>query len=346
MGEAVIKLNRPYATSQQNTLSEVSVAVLIPCYNEELTIAGVVQEFRAQLPGAEIYVFDNNSSDRTVERAAQAGAKVIYEARQGKGYVVQSMFRQVEADVYVMVDGDGTYPPAIVDQLIFPILRDEADMVVGSRLHDQSKSQFRSLNRLGNRLFLSLLNSIFKVKLTDILSGYRAFDRRFVKNIPLFAGGFEVETELTMKALEQHYRIVEVPIDLSHRPEGSSSKIRVWRDGLMILNTIFALFRDYKPLVFFTAAGLVLITAGFIPGLIVIFEFIETRRILHMPSTVLAVGLVLSGMLSMVVALILHTMVRRFQELEHQLRVLADELRRDRKTLEKDKQNYEPLGRL
>src|SRR6266511_982101 len=144
MGEAVIKLNRPYATAQQNTLSEVRVAVLIPCDNEELTIAGVVQEFRAQLPGAEIYVFDNNSSDRTVERAAQAGAKVIYEARQGKGYVVQSMFRQVEADVYVMVDGDGTYPPAIVDQLIFPILRDEADMVVGSRLHDQSKSQFRS----------------------------------------------------------------------------------------------------------------------------------------------------------------------------------------------------------
>lgn len=304
------------------------IAVLIPCYNEELTVATVVSEFHSQLPHADIYVFDNNSSDRTVAEAQRAGAIVRREIRQGKGYVVQSMFQQVEADIYIMVDGDGTYPPAAVDRLIDPILNDEADMAVGSRLHGESQSQFKSWNRFGNRLILSVLNFIFKVRLTDILSGYRAFNRRFVKNLPLFAGGFEIETELTIKALEQHYRIAEVPIDLSHRPAGSSSKIRILHDGFRILTTIFTLFRDYKPLVFFSIVGLILVILGLIPGLVVIIEFLETRKILRMPSAILAVGLVLSGMLSLVVAVILHTIVRRFQEVEHQLRILGEELRR------------------
>jgi glycosyltransferase involved in cell wall biosynthesis len=313
-----------------NEFKQPTIAVLIPCYNEEMTVASVIEQFRAQLPDADIYVFDNNSSDQTVQEAQRAGAIVAYETRQGKGYVVQSMFRQVEADIYVLVDGDGTYPAEAVHRLTESILNDEADMVVGSRLHGQSQSELKSVNRFGNRTVLSVLNFIFKVKLTDILSGYRVFNRQFVKNLPLFAGGFEIETELTIKALEQHYRIVEVPINLSTRPEGSNSKIRIFNDGFRILSTIFTLFRDYKPLAFFTAAGLLLVGAGFIPGVIVILEFIRTHKILRMPSAILAVGLVLSGMLLLMVALILNTVVRRFQELDHQLRILSEDLRRNK----------------
>ena len=314
-------------TTRRTRASQPVIAVLIPCYNEELTVAQVVSDFRAQLPEADIYVFDNNSSDRTVELAREAGAQVFFERRQGKGYVVQSMFRQVDADIYIMVDGDGTYPPAEVNRLIEPVLRDEADMVVGSRLHDESSSQFKSLNRMGNKMFLSVLNSVFKVKITDMLSGYRVFNRHFVKGVPLFGGGFETETELTIKALERGYRVVEVPVDLTTRPEGSFSKIRIVHDGLRILNTILALFRDYKPLTFFGAVGLALVALSLIPGLIVVIEFLETGLVLRLPSAVLAVGLALAGMLSMTIGLVLHTIVRRSQEFDHQFRTMLDELR-------------------
>ena len=302
------------------------VAVLIPCYNEELTVAGVVREFRALLPDADIYVFDNNSQDRTVECAREAGAIVMYERRQGKGYVVQSMFRQVDADVYVMVDGDATYPAAEVHKLIEPVLRDEADMVVGSRLLEGTQSQFKSLNRFGNHAFLSVLNRTFKVKITDMLSGYRAFNRRFVKGLPLFGGGFETETELTIKALERGFRVVEIPVNLTARPEGSFSKIRIAQDGMRILNTILALFRDYKPLTFFGAVGLGLMALGLVPGLIVLLEFFETGLVLRLPSAVLAVGLELMGMLAITVGLILHTIVRRSQEFDYQLRMMMEEM--------------------
>jgi len=306
----------------------VTIAVLIPCYNEELTVAGVVEEFRAELPDADIYVFDNNSTDRTVELARTAGARVFFERRQGKGYVVQSMFRQVEADVYIMVDGDATYPSTEVHRLIAPVLLGEADMVVGSRLHAQAESQFKSLNRFGNRMFLSMLNSTFKVQITDMLSGYRAFNRKFVKGVPLFGGGFETETELTIKALDRGYRVIEVPVNLTSRLEGSFSKIHIVNDGMRILNMLLSLFRDYKPLTFFGAVGLLLIALGLIPGTIVIVEFFETGLVPRLPSAVLAVGLFLSGMMSMTVGLILHTVVRRSQEFEHQLRAITDELRR------------------
>jgi glycosyltransferase involved in cell wall biosynthesis len=301
------------------------IAILIPCYNEELTVRKVVDDFRAELPDADIYVFDNNSSDRTVEIAREAGARIALERRQGKGYVVQTMFRDVEADVYVMVDGDGTYPAREVHKIIDPILLGEADMVVGSRLTSVSESEFKILNRLGNRFFLWTINFIFKVKLSDILSGYRAFNREFVKNIPIFGGGFETETELSIKALARGYRIVELPVDLKERPEGSFSKIRILQDGFLILNTILTLFRDYKPLTFFGAIGLFFIALGFVPGIVVIVEFTRTGLVPRLPSAVLAVGLVLSGMLFIVVGLILHTIARRFQELDHQMKVLSRE---------------------
>lgn len=312
--------------STEEVVPAKSIAILIPCYNEELTVAEVVRQFRSALPHANIYVFDNNSSDRTAELARQAGARVCYERRQGKGHVVQSMFRQVEADIYVMVDGDGTYPPAAVHELIKPILNREADMVVGSRLHDQSQSQFNWLNLLGNKMYLSLLNTIFRVKLTDILSGYRAFTREFVQGIPLFGGGFEIEAELTIKALERGYQIVEVPIGLRHRPEGSHSKIRLIHDGMIILSTILTLFRDYKPLTFFGSVGLLLMIGGLIPGSVVILEFIKTGLVLRVPLAILAVGLVLSGMLGVTVGTILHTMNRRFQEFEYLLKSLTKNL--------------------
>jgi glycosyltransferase involved in cell wall biosynthesis len=302
---------------------EMSIAVLVPCYNEELTVSPVVCEFREELPAAKIHVFDNNSTDKTIERARAAGAIVCSEKRQGKGYVVQSMFREVEADIFVLVDGDGTYPPHRVHDLIAPIVNSSADMTVGSRLHSESRSNFRRINRFGNRIFRKVLNVIFKSELTDILSGYRAFTRKFVKETPIFAGGFEIEAELTIKALERGSRIVEVPIDLSDRPLGSRSKIRVAHDGLLILSTILALFRDYKPLTFFGAIGLLLIAASLFPGGLVVSEFLSTGLVPRVPSAVLAVGLAICGMLSITTGLILHTTVRRFQELEHQLRSLS-----------------------
>ncbi len=303
---------------------QVRIAVLIPCYNEELTIGDVVRQFRKQLPAAQIYVFDNNSTDRTIDEALAAGANVSRERRQGKGYVVQSMFQQVDADVYVMVDGDGTYPPEDVHKIVSPVIAGEADMVIGSRLHARSKSEFRPLNRLGNRLFLTILSGTFKVKITDLLSGYRAFSRRFVKSVPLFGGGFETETELTIKALQRGYRIVEVPIDLGLRPEGSFSKIRVGHDGFRILNMFLALFRDYKPLTFFGSFGLFLVALGV---LTVVLEFFQIGFWRPLPSAVLAAVLVIAGLLGITIGLVLHTNVRRSQELDHQLRVLMDEMR-------------------
>jgi glycosyltransferase involved in cell wall biosynthesis len=301
----------------------IRVAVIVPCYNEERTITRVVSDFRAQLPHARIYVFDNNSTDGTADAAREAGAHVAFERRQGKGHVVQKMFGEVEADVYVMVDGDGTYPATEVHNLIAPILKGEADMVVGSRLAEQSRSDFKALNHLGNRLFLAAINTIFGVRLSDILSGYRAFNRDFVKNIPLLGGGFETEAELTIKALGRRYRIVETPVDLVARPEGSFSKIRILHDGWVILNTILALFRDYKPLTFFGILGLASIGAGLVPGILVVVEFLKTGLVPRLPSAILAVGLVLAGLLSITAGLVIHTVTRRFQELEHQLQSSA-----------------------
>ena len=307
------------------TMKNPKIAILIPCYNEELTIRQVISDFRTELPDAEIYVFDNNSTDRTLELAHEAGARVCSERRQGKGYVVQSMFREVLADLYVMVDGDGTYPAKDIHKLIEPVLLGEADMAVGSRLMMGSDSEFKALNRFGNEFFLRTINFIFQVRLSDILSGYRVFNREFVKNIALFGGGFEIETELSIKALARGYRIVEVPVKLKARPEGSFSKIRILQDGFLILNTILTLFRDYKPLTFFGVIGLLLMALGLVPGAVVVVEFIKTGLVPRLPSAVLAVGLVLSGMLCLVVGLILHTITRRFQELDHQLKVLGRE---------------------
>jgi glycosyltransferase involved in cell wall biosynthesis len=297
------------------------VAVLVPCYDEVTTIGTVVRRFRRALPDAVVYVFDNGSTDGSAEEAAAAGATVIAEARRGKGHVVQSMFRKVEADVYVMVDGDDTYPADVVETLIAPILDGTADMVVGSRLHQAAHSQLRPFNRLGNRFFRWLLGRVFAVRLTDLLSGYRAFSRRLVRGVPLFGGGFETETEMTIKALHRGFRIREVPVDLVPRPPGSHSKIRMIHDGLLILTTILALFRDYKPLTFFGGAGLVAIAAALAAGGCAL----GTARL---GWALLSAVLFIVGALAVTAGLVLHTVARHFQELDLHLQTLADE--RDR----------------
>jgi glycosyltransferase involved in cell wall biosynthesis len=300
------------------------VAILIPCHNEEPTIAQVVRQFRAELPGAEIYVFDNNSSDHTAEVAREAGAGVFFERRQGKGYVVQSMFRKIKADIYVIVDGDGTYPADAVARLIDPVRREEADMVIASRLTKATDSQFRVLNRIGNKLFLVLLHFIFGVRLTDLLSGYRCFSRRLVRGLPLFGGGFETEAEMTIKALQRGFTIIEIPVDLGKRPAGSRSKIRLVQDGFIILNCMLVLLRDYKPLTFFGGLGALLLLAGAIPAALAAIQFSKTG-VLSVLFVLSAAALLAAGSAAVTVGLVLHSIARRFQELDHQIQTLADD---------------------
>jgi len=226
-----------------------------------------------------------------------------------------------------MVDGDATYPAAQVGRLIAPILEDEADMVVGSRLRAGTSSEFRSINRWANRLVLAVLNSMFRARLTDILSGYRAFNRKFVKTLPVFGGGFEIETELTIKAVARGYRIVEIPTALTARPQGSHSKIKFFRDGFLILNTILSLFRDYKPLTFFGTTGVILLLVSLVPGLALTLEYVKQGVIARPVLAVISVGIFLCGLLSISVGLVLHSIARRSQEFDYQIQVLADELR-------------------
>jgi len=296
------------------------IAVLVPCLNEEKTIGRVVRKFREQLPHAQIHVFDNASTDETAAEARLAGAVVHREERRGKGFVVQSMFREVEADVYVMVDGDDTYPADRVHDLIRPILERRADMTVGSRLQCES-SEFRKFNRLGNQFFVQTINYIFGTRLSDILSGYRAFSRRFVKELPIFVTGFEVETELTIKALERGYVVQEVPTTLAPRAEGTHSKLRRVHDGLRILSTILALVRDYRPLtVFSLLAAVMLLVSGVatIPALFATDSAALTGALFALGFGVTALMMALSGM-------ILHTINRRLQELEYVNRQLHKE---------------------
>ena len=319
----------PIPGEQTNRRAAARLAVLIPCFNEEITIAEVVRQFQKELPDALICVFDNNSTDASAERARSAGARVVSERRRGKGFVVQSIFRYIDADIYVLVDGDATYPAAAVHSLIGPIAAGDADMVVGSRLHADSRSEFKHLNRWANRLVLFILRLVFSARLTDVLSGYRAFNRAFVKNLPLFGGGFEIETELTIKAVARGYRIVEVPVDLAVRPEGSHSKIHFFRDGMLILSTIVTLFRDYKPLTFFGSLGLVFLAATLVPGLTVVAQYLD-NGLVKLPAAVLAAALALCGLLLGAIGLVLHSIARRAQEFDYQVQMLGDQLRRER----------------
>jgi len=316
---------------------KTKIAVLIPCLNEEATIAKVVNDFKIVLPDVEIYVFDNNSTDRTVETAFMAGAIVRKENRRGKGNVVKTMFETVEADIYIMVDGDDTYPAGRIKDMIRPVVENEADMVIGARIYNSGKfipvksvQGFKPLNLFGNLVYRKLVNWIFKSDLSDILSGYRVFNKQTVKSIPLFLKGFEVETELTIKAITRGLRIMEIPIELSERPKGSKSKINVLRDGIRILRTIISLFRDYKPLTFFGGSGMVVLVVGIIFGSIVVGEYFSTGLVSRIPMAILSVGIVLSSVIWIIAGVILHTIDRRFQEMESSLFSILKETNRSK----------------
>lgn len=291
------------------------IAVLIPCHNEAAIIGKVVDDFRAQLPQADIWVFDNCCTDETAEIARRHGAKVVSEPRKGKGYVVENMFHSVEADYYVMVDGDDTYPADRVGQLLAPVMAGEADMAVAARLVRYEDKSFRPLHVAGNNLVRWLINRIFRSRLTDILSGYRAFNRRVVQQIPVVSSGFEVETELTVQMLYYRLQILEVQAPYRGRPDGSRSKLRTFRDGFRVLWKIFSLFRAIKPLTFFGGLGLVLLALGVAAGLPPALSFLADGHVRHPSLAVLAVGLILLSAGSTFLGILLHAINWRFKEL-------------------------------
>jgi glycosyltransferase involved in cell wall biosynthesis len=293
---------------------DLSVAVLIPCYNEAAAIAKVVADFRAALPRARIYVYDNNSSDGTVAAARDAGAVVRTEPLQGKGHVVRRMFADVEADVFVLVDGDDTYDAAVAPEMLRLMLDRQLDMVTGARLTEETAA-YRRGHRVGNAVLTGLVRRIFGDRVSDMLSGYRVFSRRFVKSFPALAVGFETETEFTVHALELKMPIGEVVTAYRGRPPGSVSKLRTYADGVRILRAIVLLVKEERPLQFFAAIGGVLLLAGFGIGLPVVVEFLRTGFVARLPSAVLATGFVLLSFLTFVCGLVLDTVTHGRREM-------------------------------
>ena len=292
-----------------------TIAVVIPCYNEAITIGKVVRDFRTILPSAAIYVFDNDSTDHTAQAAQEAGAIVIREKRRGKGRVVQSILKKIAAEYYVMVDGDDTYPAEYAGPLLDEVIKDRADMAVGNRLVTHEGTAFRPFHVLGNNLVRGLVNKLFGTSLRDIMSGYRVFSEEVGQGITILAEGFEVETEMTLQCLNKGFVIREVDIPYRARREGSHSKLRTFSDGYRVVKAIFIIFRDYRPLLFFgSLAGLLFLT-GVASGSVVVVEFIHTRFITHVPLAILAVGCVVSSLLLFGVGLILDSIKNRLNEL-------------------------------
>ena len=287
-------------------MNDKKIAVLIPCYNEELTVEKTVSDFKHVLPNADIYVYNNNSKDRTKELALKAGAIVKDEYRQGKGAVVRSMFRDIDADVYVMVDGDDTYPAEEVEGLITPVLEGKADMVIGDRLSSTYYTENkRPFHNFGNSLVKGLINFLFKSDLNDIMTGYRSFSKKFVKCMPVMSDGFQIETEMTIFALTNNMQVVNVPITYRDRPEGSESKLNTFSDGFKVLLTLFNLFKDNRPFLFFGSISIVIFIIGLLIGIPVIDEFIKTAYITKVPSAILAAALMLNAFLMFSVGIIL-----------------------------------------
>lgn len=301
----------------------MKVAVLIPCYNEELTIEKVIKDFRKELPEADIYVYDNNSKDKTAEIAKKNGAIVVHEYRQGKGNVVRSMFRDIEADVYVMADGDDTYPAEEVHKLIQPIINCEADMVIGDRLTNGTyqKENKRHFHEFGNNLVKKAINVAFKTDLRDIMTGYRAFNKLFVKTMPVLSPKFEIETEMSLHALDKKFIIKEIPIVYRDRPEGSVSKLNTVSDGIKVLKTIVKMFKDFKPRQFFWIISLIFVIIGLIVGIPVIVEYAKTSYVTKVPSAILATGIMIFAIIIAQCGVILDTVVKQHKE-NYELNIL------------------------
>jgi glycosyltransferase involved in cell wall biosynthesis len=282
----------------------LQIAVLVPCFNEEAAIKKVVEDFKAALPDAVVYVYDNNSTDKTSEVAAAAGAEVRKESRRGKGNVVRRMFNDIEADVYVMVDGDDTYDAARAQELVDRLVDENLDMVVGRRI-ETHQAAYRAGHRLGNAVLTGLVRWLFAANIVDMLSGYRVFSRRFVKSFPSFSREFEIETELTVHAMQMKMPVSEVDTNYKERPPGSTSKLRTFRDGWRILVTIMNLMRNERPLLFFSLIGLALTTFAVILGIPVISTYAHTGLVPRMPTALLCTGLILMAFISIATGLIL-----------------------------------------
>lgn len=303
-------------------MAKPSVAVLVPCYNEEVAIGQVVADFRAALPDAVVYVYDNRSTDKTSEVARAAGAVVRKEQRPGKGNVVRRMFQDIEADIYVMVDGDDTYQASVAPALIAKLVEDNLDMVVGKRVETHQEA-YRPGHRLGNRVLTGLVRRLFGRSIEDMLSGYRVFSRRFVKSFPSSAREFEIETELTVHALQMRMAIAEVDTDYKERPPGSVSKLRTFRDGWRILLTIMNLMRNERPLLFFSLIGTFLFLVAIALGIPLFLEYERTGLVPRLPTAVLCTGLTLTAVVCAATGLILDTVshvrreVKRLAFLQH-----------------------------
>ncbi len=305
------------------------IAVLIPCYNESKTIAKVVDDYQKALPEADIYVYDNNSTDGTDKIAEKAGAIVKYEYRQGKGNVICSMFRDIEADCYLMVDGDDTYDATNAKEMCSYVLEGKADMVIGDRLSSTyAKENKRLFHNFGNNLVRFLINMIFQNHVNDIMTGYRAFSRDFVKSFPILSKGFEIETEMTIHAVDKNFKLVEIPIIYRDRPEGSVSKLNTYSDGLKVLKTIGILFAEYKPFAFFSIMASFFLLLTFILGIPPFVEYFKTGLVLKFPSLIVAMISLVISILLFIAGIILQIIAKKHKQL-YELYLIN--LRRDKK---------------
>jgi glycosyltransferase involved in cell wall biosynthesis len=296
-------------------LSALRIAVIIPCYNEQVAIPKVVADFRAALPGADIHVYDNNSTDDTAEVARAAGAIVGFEPYPGKGNVVRRMFSDIDADVYVMVDGDDTYDAAAAPRMVSLLVEHQLDMVNGARVTEVQQA-YRFGHRFGNRLLTGLVRGIFGRQFSDMLSGYRVFSRRFVKSFPAVSSGFEIETELTVHAMELRMKTVEVDTRYKERPEGSTSKLSTIRDGIRILRTIGVLIKEERPLAFFSGVFALLALASVVLGVPVVAEYLRSGLVPRFPTAILSASIMLLAFLSLVCGLVLDTVTHGRRELK------------------------------
>jgi glycosyltransferase involved in cell wall biosynthesis len=296
-----------------NSVASPRIAVLLPCYNEEAAIAATVAGFRAALPDATVYVYDNNSRDRTREIAAAAGAVVRSETQQGKGNVVRRMFADVDADIYVMADGDLTYDPRAAPAMVGQLLAEQLDMVVGTRRHEK-KDAYRGGHVLGNRLFTGLLSGLFGRSFSDIFSGYRVFSRRFVKSFPVLSSGFEIETEMSVHALELRMPVGEVETSYAARPEGSESKLSTWSDGWRILKTIVTLYRIERPVLFYGSIGALLVAFAIVLAIPLAVTYLDTGLVPRFPTAILVTGMIIIAVLCFFAGLILDTVTRGRRE--------------------------------
>ena len=297
-------------------MKDKKIAVLIPCYNESMTIEKVVKDYKKALPNADIYVYDNNSTDGTDKIAKKAGAIVRYEYRQGKGNVIRTMFREIDADCYLMIDGDDTYPSENAKEMCDLVLYGRADMVIGDRLSSTYFSENkRPFHNFGNRIVRFLINFLFKNKVKDIMTGYRAFSKEFVKGFPVLSKGFEIETEMTIHAVDKNFKLVEVPVDYRDRPKGSVSKLNTYSDGIKVIRMIATLFKEYKPFYFFGLFALLFLILALIFGIPVVVEYFKIGLVPRFPTLIVASIFLVLSMLLWITGIILEVIVKKHKQL-------------------------------